>query len=158
MNLLQLDINLIRRANASSNAFSMGDNIAEKYVRDISDINAMLHMNDEEKEVAIKKLHGLRTKELETRSRALGAYTYGPARTNQTRDNKNFDMAAQAAAEADGYKISLRDAEQKHISRRRNNALVDAIRAADAKGLKEVIVDDKKWYKGRKNWTTTPPK
>jgi len=153
-----LDADLIRRANDSSTVFNFGDGLAQRYEKDVLDIYAMKHLNDDEQAAAMVKVHALRTNELEKIGRAIDPYTYGPAVINHDRDRKTFDAASKAKAEADTYMKSLRMAEDKYRVQENKRTLVDAIRTADEKGMKEITINNKTWYKLRNNWTTRQPK
>jgi hypothetical protein len=147
---------LVQRANDASVAFDFGNMITKKYESNVAEINTMIHLDEQRREKVIENLFELRTDELRMRAGAIGPYTYGPAKIAKNTVH-NLDRAAHAAVKADSYMNSLWKEEQKARKVQKHNDLVTAIREADEKGLKQISIHDKIYYKARNSWTTKEP-
>jgi histidinol phosphatase-like enzyme len=154
----ELDPVYIQRANDACFAFKLGDGIAREYKRNIQLILAMEHLTEEEKIKALNRLHELRSNELVAQGNSISPYVYGPAVINKDRDEKNYKKLKKTAGIADSYFDSLQSAEEQYKMAKKKEYIKETFLAAEEKGLKEITVKGKTWYKLRKNWTTKKPK
>jgi len=148
---------LVQRANDSSVAFRFGDSIVQKYKENETEISKMQHLDDDRKSKTIKIIHALRTEELSSQGKAISSNVYGPAVVNSKKDIENFDTVIDKRLTADKFMNSLRANEEKFIISKRKNELVETLKKAGEQGLKEVVINDKTFYKSGKSWTTKMP-
>jgi hypothetical protein len=153
-----LDPALVQRANDSSVAFKFGDSIVEKYKRNLIEIEKMRHLDDINKALAFKEIRSLRTEELSSQGRAIGANVYGPAVVDSKRDGDSFDAAISKRLAADRFMESLRSKEEKHVISERKVDLAASLKKAAEQGQSEITVNNKTFYKHGKLWTTKKPK
>ena len=145
-----LDEDDIRHANDAS-MFDAGNATKREFIKNVKEIDEMYFENNEKKEF-IKKLAELTGAQLKAEAKSVNPYVSGPARFNRQQVNKNIDSVQNARGRVNGYMKELRDKSRKNQRAYEDRQLYNAIKNAEAKGLKEVTVNGVTFIKKRTTW------
>lgn len=150
-----LNKDLIRQANAVS-LTDMGDIINRSFLKHVDVINE-LNLSAEAKEEALQHITSMYNEQLSFQTGAVNPYVSGVARIVNGSQEKS-ELVAQKQADINLYIQNLQNQSDKNNISDKHNRIVNTLHKADERGDKSVTIDGVTYYKGRKNWSTTPPK
>lgn len=150
-----LNLDLIRQANAVS-LTDMGDIINRSFLNHIDIINR-LNLSAEIKEEALQHTTAMYNEQLSLQTGAVNPYVSGVARVVNGSQEK-AELVAQKQADINLYIQNLQKQSEKNNISDKQNRIVTTLREATKNGDKQVTIDGVTYYKGRKNWSTDPPK
>lgn len=150
-----LNKDLIRQANAVS-LTDMGDIINRSFLKHVDVINE-LNLSAEAKEEALQHITSMYNEQLSFQTGAVNPYVSGVARIVNGSQEKS-ELVAQKQADINLYIQNLQNQSEKNNISDKQNRIVNTLHKADERGDKSVTIDGVTYYKGRKNWSTTPPK
>lgn len=150
-----LDKDLIRQANAAS-LTDMGDIINRSFLKHIDVINGF-NLPAEAKEEAVQHITSMYNEQLSLQIGAVNPYVSGVARpVNGTQ--KKAALVSKKQEDINTYIANLQRQSEKNNISDKQNLIATTLREAEKNGNKKVTIDGVTYYKGRKNWSTTPPK
>lgn len=146
-----LDQQDIDHANSAS-LFDAGDATKREFIRNVKEIDGM-YFDNAEKEKSVNHLAELTTSQLKAEAKSVNPYVSGPARFNKQQVSRNADNAANARQKVNSYMNELRDRSRKNRKTYEERQLVNAMKSAEARGLKEFTFNGVTYKKKRKYWT-----
>lgn len=150
-----LNVDLIRQANAVS-LTDMGDIINRSFLKHVDVING-LNLSVEIKEEALQHITAMYNEQLTLQTGAVNPYVSGVAKIVNGSQEKS-ELVAQKQADINSYIQNLQKQSEKNNISDKQNRIVTTLREATKNGDKQVTIDGVTYYKGRKNWSTEPPK
>lgn len=154
-NFETLDTVKIERANGASALGNAGDRLQRTFERNISEIRS-LELTNEQKKEAIKTQKELVTNTLEIIAKNPNPYGagYGPARINTKKANQGADKIANAENSIETHMNSLRRISSLNKNAQETSNLAEALKKATSAGELTVTVNNKTYYRTRKNSST----